>query len=60
MQSIVLKVGGNTVTIDQKGFSVDALMVDIKGSVKAQVASPLTTVKADGMLTLKGGVVMLN
>ena len=60
MQKITLKVGSNTVTIDQKGFSVDGLMLDLKGSTKAQFASPLTTIKGDGMLTLKGGMVNVN
>ena len=59
-QSIKLTVGGNSITIDQSGIKLDGMMVKITGQTMAQMASPLTTVKADGMLTLKGGVVMIN
>ena len=59
-QSIKLTVGGNSITIDQAGIKLDGLMVKITGQAMAQMSSPLTTVKADGMLTLKGGITMIN
>ena len=60
MQSIKLTVGGNSITIDQTGIKLDGMMVKITGQTMAQMASPMTTVKGDGMLTLKGGIVMIN
>lgn len=53
MQSIELKVGGSSIKIDQMG-------VTIKGSLKVDIGSTLTTVKGDGMLTLKGGLTKIN
>ena len=60
MQSITLKVGQNSLKIDQSGIVLEGLMVKITGQAMAQMSSPLTTVKADGMLTLKGGITMIN
>ncbi len=60
MQSITLKVGSNSMVIDQTGIKLDGTMIKITGVAMAQLASPMTTVKGDGMLTLKGGVVMIN
>jgi type VI secretion system secreted protein VgrG len=60
MQSITLTVGSNSIKIDQTGIVLDGMMVKISGQTMAQMSSPLTTVKADGMLTLKGGITMIN
>jgi type VI secretion system secreted protein VgrG len=60
MTSITIKVGSNSMTIDQSGIKLDGMMVKITGQTMTQMASPMTTVKGDGMLTLKGGVVMIN
>ncbi len=60
MQSIELKVGGNSVKIDQTGVTVNGMMVTVKGQTMTTVQAPMTTVKGDGMLTLKGGIMMLN
>jgi type VI secretion system secreted protein VgrG len=35
-------------------------MLKMKADGMAELASPMTTVKGDGMLTLKGGLVMIN
>ena len=59
-KAIVLKVGSNSITIDQKGVVIKGMMVSIQGTVKAELKSPLTDVKGDGMLKLKGGMVMIN
>lgn len=60
MQSITLKVGSNTVEISQQGVTVKGVMLTLKADAMAEVASPMTTVKGDGMLTLKGGITMIN
>jgi type VI secretion system secreted protein VgrG len=60
MQSIELKVGGNSIKIDQTGVTIKGLMVSIEGEVQTQVKSPMTQVSGDGMLQLKGGITMVN
>ncbi len=60
MQSIELKVGANSIKIDQKGITIKGTMITIQGTATAEMKSPMTTVKGDGMLTLKGGMVMIN
>ncbi|MDT7949876.1 MAG: type VI secretion system tip protein TssI/VgrG [Acetobacteraceae bacterium] len=60
LQSITLKVGSNTITISQSGIEVKGLQVSIEGSIKTDVKAPMTTVNGDGMLTLKGGITMIN
>ncbi len=60
MQSIELKVGNNSILIDQTGITIKGLMVTVQGDVKAEVKSPMTDVKGDAMLTIKGGITMIN
>lgn len=59
-QEITLKVGASSVKIGPAGVEIKSVMVKLEGSAMAEMKSPLTTVKADGMLTLKGGVTMIN
>lgn len=60
MTSIVLQVGANSITIDQSGITLKGVMVSIEGEATLEAKSPMTTVEGDGMLTLKGGVTMIN
>lgn len=60
MQSITLTVGSNSVKIDQTGVAINGTMVKVAGTAMATFKSPMTTVSGDGMLTLKGGIMMLN
>jgi hypothetical protein len=57
---ITLKVGGNTVKLDATGVAIDGLSVDIQGDALLDIQSPLTSVKGDATLILKGGVVLIN
>lgn len=50
---ITLTVGGSKITLDPSGIRIEA-----PGTLDAK--SPMTTVKGDGMLTLKGGMTMIN
>lgn len=59
-QSIELKVGGNSIKIDTSGVTISGTMVKISGQAMASMEAPMAKVNADGMLTLKGGVVMIN
>jgi type VI secretion system secreted protein VgrG len=60
MQSITLKVGQNSITIDQMGVTVKGMMISIEGQVQTEVKGLMTTVKGDAMLTCKGGITMIN
>lgn len=60
MQSIELKVGANSIKIDQSGITLKGIMVKIEGTAMAQMKAPMTQVNGDGMLMCKGGIVMIN
>ncbi|RYH09351.1 type VI secretion system Vgr family protein [Tropicimonas sp. IMCC6043] len=60
MQSIELKVGSNSIKIDQRGITIKGLMVTVKGDVMLTAKSPVTTVKGDALLILKGGLTTIN
>jgi type VI secretion system secreted protein VgrG len=53
MQSIELKVGTNSIKIDQTGITLTGMLIKLKGQTLIQV-------EADAMLTLKGGITMIN
>lgn len=59
-QKIELKVGSNSITIDMSGITIKGTMVKIEGSAMFEAKAPMSTVKGDGMLTLKGGIIMIN
>ena len=50
---ITLKVGGSSIVIDQGG-------IKLVGTGMLEAKSPMTTVKGDGVLILKGGMTMIN
>lgn len=58
--SIELKVGGNSILLDQSGITIKGLKVKVEASTMAELKSPMTTVKGDGILTLKGGLTIIN
>lgn len=60
MQEILLKVGANSIKISQSGITIKGIMIKIEGSAMAEIKSPLSTVKGEIMLTLKGGLTMIN
>jgi type VI secretion system secreted protein VgrG len=60
MQSIELKVGSSSIKIDQTGITIKGTLVKIEGTAMLEAKSPMSTVKGDGMLTLKGGLTMIN
>jgi type VI secretion system secreted protein VgrG len=60
MQSIELKVGQSSIKLEQSGVTIKGLQVKIEGQIQSEMKGALTTVKADGMLTLKGGITMIN
>jgi type VI secretion system secreted protein VgrG len=60
MNSIKLTVGSNSIVINAEGVTISATKVSVQGTAMVQVQGPMAQVSADGMLTLKGGVMMLN
>lgn len=60
MQSLTLKVGQSSVTLDQTGVTIKAIMVKVEGQAMTSVKAPLTQLDADGLLKATGGIMMLN
>ncbi|SMF78578.1 type VI secretion system secreted protein VgrG [Azospirillum oryzae] len=58
--SIELKVGGNSVKIDQSGVTIKGLMVKVTGDGQVQIKGAMTQVNGDGMVKIQGGVVTIN
>ncbi len=59
MQGIELKVGSNSIKIDQMGIEMKGMMVKIKGEVQTEIKGMMTTVKGDAMLEAGGGITMI-
>ena len=60
MQSIELKVGGNSVKIDMSGVTVSGTLLTLKADGMASLEGSMTTVKGSGMLQLQGGMIKVN
>jgi len=60
LNSIKFTVGGNSIEINAEGVTINATKVSVQGQAMVQIQGPMTQVSGDGMLTLKGGVMMLN
>jgi len=60
MQGIELKVGQSSMKIEQQGITVGGMMLKLEGQIQTEVKGAMTTVKGDGMLTVKGGITMIN
>jgi type VI secretion system secreted protein VgrG len=59
MQSIELKVGPNSLKIDQTGITINGMMVKIDGKLQAQVHGTMVKVSADAMLQASGAITMI-
>jgi len=57
---IKLVVGGSSIKIDNSGVTIKGPIIKIHADGMAEMKSPMTTVKGTGMLTLKGGITMIN
>lgn len=58
--SIELKVGGNSIKIEQSGITIKGITVKVQADATLDAKSPMTTVNGDGILTLKGGLTLIN
>ena len=59
-QSIELKVGASSIKLTPTEITIKSPMIKIEATAMAEMKSPMTTVKGDATLTLKGGMVMIN
>ena len=59
MQSIELKVMGNTIKIDSMGVTINGMIVKVDGSIQTTVKGLMTQVTGDAMLKVGGGVTMI-
>lgn len=60
MQAIELKVGQSSITINQQGVTIKGMTISIEGQMKTDLKGMMTTVSGDAMLTVKGGIIMIN
>ncbi|MBE3639603.1 type VI secretion system Vgr family protein [Mangrovicoccus algicola] len=60
MQSIEMKVGPSSIKIDPSGVTIKGPMIKIQASAMLEAKSPMTQVKGDGLLILKGGMTLIN
>lgn len=58
--SIELISGGSSIKIDPSGITLKGMAIKIEGGMTAEMKSVMTTVNASGILTLKGGLTMIN
>ncbi len=60
MQSIELKVGQNSIKIDQTGITLQGMMIKVQGQVQTQIQGLMVQVSGDAMTQIKGGITMIN
>jgi type VI secretion system secreted protein VgrG len=60
MQSITLKVGANSIKIDQTGITLDGIMINFKGQAMIKSQAPMQQMNGDAMVMIKGGITMIN
>jgi type VI secretion system secreted protein VgrG len=54
-QSIELKVGGNSIKIEQSGITVKGIKVEVEGQAQVNVKAPMAKVEGSAMVEVKGG-----
>ncbi len=59
MQSITLKVGQNSIVIDQTGVTIKGLMIKVEGQIMTDVKGLMTTINGSAMVKVGGGIVMI-
>ena len=57
--SITLKVGANSITIDNTGVTIKGMMVSVEGQTMTEIKGLMTDVQASAMLTVKGSITMI-
>lgn len=57
---ITLTCGSSTIKIEPASIKIDSPMINITAKAMLEAKSPMTTVKGDATLILKGGITMIN
>lgn len=60
MQSIELKVGGNSIQISQQGITIKGTMISVEGDTQTTVKGAMVSVNGSGMVQVEGGMITLN
>ncbi len=59
-KAIELKVGSNSLKIDQQGVTITGSQIAITGKLKVDITATNTKLNGDASVTIKGGVVKIN
>ncbi len=59
MQGIELKVGENSIKIDQMGVTISGMMISVSGQVQTQVSGLMMQVSGNAMTQISGGITMI-
>ena len=59
-QTISLKVGQSSITINQQGVSIKGMNITVEGQLMITVKGPMLELNASAMLKAAGGMIMLN
>jgi type VI secretion system secreted protein VgrG len=59
-RKITLKVGSNSIVIDQQGVTIKGMMVKIQAKTTLSAQGMMTDLKGTAMTVIKGGVVLIN
>lgn len=59
-QAVEIVVGQSSIKMDPMSVTISAPMIKIEGQLTAEMKALMTTVKGDGILTLKGGLTLIN
>jgi type VI secretion system secreted protein VgrG len=60
VQGIKLKCANNVIEVTQQGIKINGIVITVTGTAKAETSAPVVQISADGMATLKGGIVNIN
>ncbi|MEL6519827.1 MAG: type VI secretion system tip protein TssI/VgrG [Pseudomonadota bacterium] len=60
MQSIELKVGMNSIKLEQSGIKINGLMVDVNATTMLNTSGLMSTHKASAIMTVQGALVKIN
>ncbi|WP_203073916.1 type VI secretion system Vgr family protein [Falsiroseomonas ponticola] len=60
MQSITLKVGQSTIVVDQTGVTIKGMIIQTEAQLLHTLKTLMLQEKADAMMQLEGGIVMIN
>jgi type VI secretion system secreted protein VgrG len=60
MQSITLKVGQSSLVVDQTGVTIKGMMIQTEAQLLHKLKTLMLQEKADALVQLEGGIVMIN